>query len=40
MKVKVKAKKNSVGMDGWSGGSGGGSGDGENIVVVYKCINV
>lgn len=39
MKVKVKAKKNSVGMDGWSGGSGGG-GDGENIVVVYKCINV
>lgn len=39
MKVKVKAKKNSVGMDGWSGGGGGG-GDGENIVVVYKCINV
>lgn len=38
MKVKVKAKKNSVGMDGWSGGGGGG--DGENIVVVYKCINV
>lgn len=37
MKVKVKAKKNSVGMDGWSGGGGG---DGENIVVVYKCINV